>query len=94
MKLKLLSFYVSLKSLISNRFAGKKKEPDLAAEIERLRDQINSLYSLIKEQSNIIVAVTRVQSDLADSISKIENRAPEEDCFLIKIPIRDDGIAN
>ena len=94
MKLKITLFFEYLKKRVRRLFARKRQQPDFEKEVQSLKDQVDALYKVVREQSTIIVAVTKIQADLINSVSKIENKSPEGDCFLIKIPIRDDGIAN
>jgi len=65
--------------------------------IEQVCDQavkINHLSEVVAEQSKIIVSLAYVQSDLAESISKIESLNLDTDCFILKIPLRLDDISN
>ena len=94
MKLRILSFFKFLRNKIWKPSVKKRSHAELEREIETLRAQINSIYDVVKEQSTIIVAVTKIQADLSNSVSRMEKNKLDEDCFLIKIPLRDDGIAN
>ena len=94
MKLRILSFYNFITLRARRLFLKNNSNADLEKEIESLKKQLTSLYEVVREQSTIIVTVARIQSDLSTSISKIENKIPDEDYFLIKIPLRNDGIAN
>ena len=94
MKKRIYSFWTRLKSKFGTSPEEKKKLAVLECEIKILKNQLESLYNVVREQSTIIIAVTKAQADLARAISEIENTSQDEDCFLIKIPLRDDGIAN
>ena len=57
-------------------------------------EQINFLSSIISEQSKVLASLALVQSDIAQSMSQIENVQPDKDYLVIKIPVLSDEFLN
>jgi hypothetical protein len=94
LKKKIIEKLSKLKLKILRFFSNKSDSSDLKEEISTLKIQMATLTQMVQEQSTIIVAVTKIQSDLCKSISSIENSPSSNDYFLIKIPLKNDEISN
>ena len=94
MRNKIENYWHKIKVRVFNFFSIKKKDTKLKREIELLKSQVASLSEIVQEQSNIVVAIAKIQADLCKSISVIENYAPSDDYFLIKIPMKSEGVSN
>ena len=94
MKKRIIEKLLKLRLKISRFFSNKEELRNLKKEVDTLRLQIATLTQMAKEQSTIIVAVTKIQADLCKSISNIENDSSNNDYFLIKIPLKSDEISN
>ena len=94
MRASLKKVYRSIKDKIVKFFRKDGSALDFKKEIEDLQTQITFLTKITKEQSAIIVSLARVQAEICNTVEKLENSNTEEDCFLIKIPIKNSEISN
>lgn len=101
MRLKIFKFLGKIKDRLLKKSRTIKKDQSLESELLALRNQIfilksqiESLNSIVKEQSTIIVAVTKIQANISQSVDDLERKLSDENCFYIKVPMSSNEISN
>ena len=75
MRNKIENYWNKIKVRVFNSFSIKKKDTKLKREIELLKSQVASLSEIVQEQSNIVVAIAKIQADaqtIADKLAAVE----------------------